>query len=473
MARESDGSLAGPFFPNLETQLTVMLSRIHEISERFREERRPFALATVVRVTGSASAKPGSKAIIDDAGRNVFGWVGGGCAETLVREEALAALAERRPRIVLVDLDDEVLGVGMPCGGNMEVYIEPQFPPTPLVIVGHNRLARHLSLLGASLGYAVRVHSPQAEREHFPTAAEVAAEPWEALAVGEDSRLLITADHEGQLPALRRGVLAQPTHLAMVARRGRYHGLVTALKKEGIPQEGLGRVRSPAGLDLGGKTVEEISLSIIAELLAVERGKQPIPLRMLKGRHTEAKPPPRASAEQAEGEPRLLVVGHGRIAEELARLGALMGWPVTVNALEAGAGDFPAPTRLVVGDLDFSRMEVTPETFVVIATLHKGDHLSMQKALEGEAAYIGLIASQKRSGLVLDYLQEAGFGPERMANVHAPAGLELGAVTPTEIAFSIMSEIVATYRGGSCRPLVEVEASPGSGTPDACRELFE
>ncbi len=56
--------------------------------------RRPFAIATVVRVRGSASARPGSKALVDEHGRNVFGWVGGGCAESLVREEALAALED-------------------------------------------------------------------------------------------------------------------------------------------------------------------------------------------------------------------------------------------------------------------------------------------------------------------------------------------------------------------------------------------
>ena len=438
-----------------------MISRIHEISQGFRKRRSPFALATVVRVTGSASAKPGSKAVIDSAGRNVWGWVGGGCAENFVRQEALAALADGRPRIVMVDLDDEVLGVGMPCGGNMEVYIEPQFPPIPLVIAGHSRLARHLSLMGASLGYAVRVHSPEVRHEHFPTAIEVVAQPWELLELEENSRFLIATDHEGQLPALRRGVESEPIHLAIVARRSRYDGLHNELRKAGIPEEELCRVRSPAGLDLGGRTVEEISLSVIAELLAAERKVRPVPLRVVKGRHTDTQRP----ARWAGGEPRLLLVGHGRIAEELARLATLIGWPVTVNALKFGVGDFPASTRLVVGDVDFSRMEVTADTFVVVATLHKGDHHSMQKAMEGGAAYIGLIASQKRSGLVLDYLEETGFGRERMANVHAPAGLDLGAVTPTEIAFSIMSEIVATYRGGSCRPLTEVEVSRGGTAP--------
>jgi len=450
-----------------------MPANLHAIMARYQADKRPFALATVIRVTGSASAKPGSKALIDPEGRNVFGWVGGGCAETLVREESLAAIAERRTRIVMVDLDDEVLGVGMPCGGNMEVYIEPYFPPKHLLIVGHNRLARHLSLLGSSLGFAVSIHSPAAETGHFPTADAVIRDQWDAVSIPTDGSVVICADHEGQLPALRRSLQSHPVHLAMVARRSRLHILGRVLRNEGVSQRELERVRTPAGLDLGGETVEEISLGIMGELLAGERGKRPIPLRLVKGRGIgsaeDVSPPP----ANRDSQPKLLVVGQGRIAEELARVAALINWPVTVNATETAAGEFPASTRIVTGDLDFSRMDVTPETYVVIATLHKGDHLSMRKALEGSAAYIGLIASQKRSGLVLDYLHEMGIGPEKMNNVHAPAGLDLGAVTPTEIAFSIMSEIVARYRGGSCRPLVEVEAATGEGAPDACRELFE
>ena len=160
-----------------------MLSHFTEILQDYIARRRPFAVATVIRVLGSASAKPGSKALIDETGRNVHGWVGGGCAESLVREEALAAMAEGATRIVEVDLDDEVLGVGMPCGGQMEVYIEPHLPPKTLFIAGHNRLAQHLAVLGGLAGYSVAVFSPQAEKADFPTAGSVEKADWDALSI--------------------------------------------------------------------------------------------------------------------------------------------------------------------------------------------------------------------------------------------------------------------------------------------------
>ena len=448
-----------------------MNNDFNRIVLEYLESRRPFALATVIRVLGSASAKPGSKALIDEQGRNVHGWVGGGCAESLVKEEALAALAEGRTRIVEVDLDDEVLGVGMPCGGKMEVYIEPHLPPRTLLIVGHNKLARHLAMLGGLGGFSVAVHSPRAKPEHFPTAA-VTATDWGELTIPDDALVVIATDHEGHLPALRKGLEARPAHLALVASRRVAAGLLKRLRSEGHSEEALARLHTPAGLDLGGETVEEISLSILAELLAGHRGGSALPLRGIKGALAglphQPSPPPESKAP-----PELLIVGQGRLAEELARLGTLLHWPVTVNTTEGDPPDLPDSVRRVTGDLDFSAMAVGPNTFVVIATLHKGDHLSMRRAMEGNAAYIGLIASQKRSGLVLDFLREGGIGPERMANVFAPAGLELGSVTPSEIALSVMAEAVAVRHGGSCRPLSLVEASAGSGNPDACRQLFE
>jgi xanthine dehydrogenase accessory factor len=437
------------------------------------EARQPFVVATVVRVKGSASARPGSKALIDAQGRNVFGWVGGGCAESLVREESLKALEEGQPRIVDVDLDDEVLGVGMPCGGHMDVYLEPQFPPKPLLIVGHGKLASHLAALGGLLGYAVTVHGPKASPEAFPTAVRVRSEGWDSLDAPPNSAIVVCAGHDEHLAILRRAVTLPATYLACVASRKISPGILRQLRQEGVPEARLNAIRTPAGLDLGCRSLEEVSLSIFAEMLTVHRGTSGNPLRTAKGLLTGAGAlaPQPANAAQSAALPHLLVVGHGRIAEELARLATLLRWSVTVNSPAGQAGDFPAGTCLVTDDLDFSRLAITPATYVVVATLHKGDHLSMHKALQERAPYIGLIASRKRSGLVLDYLRQQGFGDAQMPNVHAPAGLDLGAANPTEIAVSILSEAVAAYRGGSCRPLREVEALPDRKSMDCLRNI--
>jgi xanthine dehydrogenase accessory factor len=74
-------------------------------------------------------------------------------------------------------------------------------------------------------------------------------------------------------------------------------------------------------------------------------------------------------------------------------------------------------------------------------------------ALEGNAAYVALVASRHRAKLVLDYLAAAGIPAPKIASVRAPAGLDLGAATPEEIALSIISEMVVLRRGGSVSPL--------------------
>jgi xanthine/CO dehydrogenase XdhC/CoxF family maturation factor len=324
-------------------------------------------------------------------------------------------------------------------------------------------------------GYDVTVHGPKVSAENYPTAARVVREDWATLRTPPGAYVVVAAEHEDQGPIVRQTLAAQPAYLGLVASRRLSQTLFKRLRQEGMAEEALGCVRTPAGLDLGSKTTEEISLSILAEILASERKTSAYPLRIVKGllpvqRQRPADPAP---AGDRPGSPELLIVGHGRIAEELARLGTLMRWRVTVNSPQAQQGDFPATSCLVTGDLDFSGISVSPSTYVVIATMHKGDHLSMQKVLSERATYIGLVASRKRAGLVLEFLKEKGFSEERMANVHAPAGLDLGAANPSEIALSIMSEVVAAYRGGSCRPLRDVEAQAGSGFPGGCLQGAE
>lgn len=165
-------------------------------------------------------------------------------------------------------------------------------------------------------------------------------------------------------------------------------------------------------------------------------------------------------------EPELLIVGHGRIAEALASLGHMMGFRVTVNDAAAERAAFPQAERIVTEDFDLTETPIDSKTWVVIATQHKRDHLWLQKALEGSAAYVALIASHHRSQLVLDYLHENGVAEEKIAQVHAPAGLYLGAATPEEIALSVMSQMVALRRGG------QAAARKSSARQDAPADTF-
>jgi xanthine dehydrogenase accessory factor len=252
--------------------------------------QEPFAIATVVRVQGSSSARSGSKAIIDAQGRVVTGWVGGGCAESAVRSEALKAIAAEKPQLITLDMQDEVLGVGMPCGGMMDVYIEPVLPNPELVIAGHGRIAETLASLGHLMNFSITVHDPLAEREKFPQARRIINRDFDVreIAFGPRTFVVIATQHKNDHIWLQRTLEGQAAYVALVASAHRSQLVLDYLEAEGMPEERIKSVWAPAGLDLGAMGPEEIALSIISQIVAVRRGGSALPLKQ-KAVHIAAK----------------------------------------------------------------------------------------------------------------------------------------------------------------------------------------
>jgi xanthine dehydrogenase accessory factor len=236
--------------------------------------QEPFAIATVVRVQGSSSARSGSKAIIDAQGRVVTGWVGGGCAESAVRAEALKVIAAEKPQLITLDMQDEVLGVGMPCGGMMDVYIEPVIPKPELVIAGHGRIAETLASLGHLMNFSVTVHDPLAEHEKFPKARRIINRDFDVreIAFGPRTFVVIATQHKNDHIWLQRALEGQAAYVALVASAHRSRLVLDYLLAEGMPAERVKSVWAPAGLDLRAAGPEEIALSIMSQIIAVRRG---------------------------------------------------------------------------------------------------------------------------------------------------------------------------------------------------------
>lgn len=240
----------------------------HELKSR----GEPFAIATVISVQGSGSAKPGSKVIVDTDGRVVLGWVGGGCAESTVCHEALESMSDGKVRVINVDLTDEVFG--MPCGGMMQVAIEPVLPKPDLVIAGHGRIAESLAQLGHLLGFAVTVADPGATPAAFPTAEHVFSTGLTSaeLELKPASYVVVATHHKGDHLSLKKAIDSQSAYVALVASRTRSQLIFEYLEAAGMPRDEVAKVRSPAGLSIGAQTPEEIALSIMSEVVAVRRG---------------------------------------------------------------------------------------------------------------------------------------------------------------------------------------------------------
>jgi xanthine dehydrogenase accessory factor len=238
-----------------------------QTAARLMADREPFALATVVRVEGSSSAPCGSKAIVDARGKLLCGWIGGGCAESAVRRAAREAIEVAEPRTITIDMTDELLGVGMPCGGVMDVFIEPVLARPDLLILGHGRIAEALAAMGAVLRFRVTVTDPSAERSAFPAAERVLTSDLDLSqsAIGPDTWVVIATQHKGDHLLLRRALASGAPYVALIASRHR-----AALVLEDV--EDSSRVHTPAGLEIGAATPEEIALSVLSEIVAVRRG---------------------------------------------------------------------------------------------------------------------------------------------------------------------------------------------------------
>jgi len=246
------------------------------------KNEEPFAVATVVHIEGSSSAKPGSKAIVDAKEKLLFGWVGGGCAESTVRYEAAQSIKDGRTRMITLDLTDEVLGVGMPCGGTMQIYIEPFVPKPKLLIIGHGRIAETLAAIGKMMNFFVTVNGPGATRGTFPTADVVVNEPFDEMKIDARTYVVIATQHKQDHLSLKRAIEGKAPYVALIASKKRAKIVLNYVVDEQVPRTELSRVRTPAGLDIGAITPEEIALSIISEIVAIRRGGSGRPLREVK-----------------------------------------------------------------------------------------------------------------------------------------------------------------------------------------------
>jgi xanthine dehydrogenase accessory factor len=260
---------------------------MHDILEQaqtLRNNKQPFALATVVRVSRPASARPGSKAIVLADG-TIQGWVGGSCAQPSVAREGVAALHDSKPRLLCLvgednkqpDRGEGVVVRPMTChsGGSIEVYIEPFIPRPQLVLFGEAGVVRALSAIGQALNFEAIVVSPDADTDFG--AAQRIRDFGEIAPLISSNSYIVIASHGAYDELALEMALASPAHyIAMVASHRRAEVMLSDLRRDGYSSEQLARLRAPAGLDIGASEPAEIALSIMAEIVQLRHRKPPI-----------------------------------------------------------------------------------------------------------------------------------------------------------------------------------------------------
>lgn len=257
-----------------------------DLMARLRCEARPYALATVVRTVAATSAKAGAKAVVTADGE-IHGWIGGGCARGAVKRAALKALQDGQAQLISVQPQEALDAGGVaageakggiefhrsacPSGGTLDIFVEPMLPRPQMVVCGASPVARAVADLAGRSGFAVTVAALAEDQDAFEKAdrrIEGFALPPEAAG---ERFIVVATQGKRDAEALRAALATDAPYVAFVGSRRKAATLTARLKEEGLAADRVQRLRSPAGLDIGAITPEEIALSIVAEVVELRR----------------------------------------------------------------------------------------------------------------------------------------------------------------------------------------------------------
>jgi xanthine dehydrogenase accessory factor len=353
---------------------------INDILEGLREARangEGAALASVVRVRGSAYRREGARMLIREDGSHVC-MLSGGCLEPEVVMGAKFVIEDRKPSLTGYDLTEDITwGLGIGCGGSVDIYVEP---------------------------------------------------------VLEDD-VLLTA-WLGLLERAELGVLAT----------------VLPATVTGVPSAGLGRLL----VREDGSTMGDLELELQPQILEAARTM----MHALYPR-AETKRFKRADGSSVDvfldasaPAPELVIFGAGHDAIPLSARAVDLGWIVKVvdsRARFLHPERFPGANLITAEPSELeAHISLGPRSFVMVMNHHlERDRICLRFALESATPYIGVLGPRKRFLEALDDLRKASFEPDatQLEKVRNPVGLDIGAESPSEVALSIMSELIAVRRG--------------------------
>ncbi|MFQ5775104.1 MAG: XdhC family protein [Kiloniellaceae bacterium] len=288
---------------------------IIEAMARLKRNGQPFALATVVRTRDATAAKVGAKAIVRSDG-SMAGWVGGGCLQGVVRKVAAQALADGRARMIRVRPAREAAAAdgvedyksACPSGGSAEVFVEPILPRPLLLVAGAAQTARALCDLGRRLGFAVTLAALPEDLVHMPDCdGRIAGFDLTGAPRADSSFVVVATQGKRDREALEAALATGAPYVAFIGSRRKAAKLKDELVARGADPARVAALRSPAGLDLGAVTPEEIALSVLAEIVRERRRDRPGELveeDVLEGAAVETRivpPAARGCCGEAEG----------------------------------------------------------------------------------------------------------------------------------------------------------------------------
>jgi xanthine dehydrogenase accessory factor len=356
---------------------------------------KPFALAVVLADTGSTPRKAGTKALIDATGA-IDGTIGGGPVEAEAQRRAVAAIDRSEPVVFDFAMQGPaVAGQNPICGGIMKILLDPTaaMHAGAFAKAAEARRDRKRGLLLTTIQPATAEASPAAEGQAAPTKVMVQFIP--ADAVEETSA--------AELP---------------------------------LP---------------GAEALRSVLTGGTARLFA---GQHRAPTATTAA--TTAASRPWVLVEPLVPPPLLVIAGGGHIGQALARQAALVGFDLLIlddRPEFTDLGLYPPGAKSRCGDVaeHLAATALDGDTYVAILTRgHQHDRAALARCVAGGAAYVGMIGSKRKVGLIHEDLLASGAATvEQLARLYAPIGLDIGAETVPEIAASIVAQLIAVRRKGA------------------------
>jgi xanthine dehydrogenase accessory factor len=250
--------------------------QIYEEALKLKSLGRTSAIATIVECRGSSPQKQGAKMLVRDDG-SILGTLGGGCLEADVVQAALMSLKDGEPATLPFELTERE--GGLVCGGTVLVYIEPLMLEPHLVILGAGHVGKTLAKLARFTGFRVTVVDDRREfanQENIPDAHELMVtefgRAFEGITVEDGAFIVVaTRGHNHDLDAVKAALRTKAGYIGLLGSRRKKALLYKALEESGFSKEDVNRVIIPVGMEIGSVTPEEISVSIMAQIVQKRR----------------------------------------------------------------------------------------------------------------------------------------------------------------------------------------------------------
>ena len=245
------------------------------------------AIATITKTFGSTLGKAGFKMIITSGGEIAYGTLGGGCPEGPIVRVGLDVIKNQIPRVVRVFLEDAKTALGKisvsddgdevhvetNCGGNMEILIEPYSPRPTLVVFGdtfNSPLERTLVNVGKEVGLKTVEHNPLGACG-LPDLASTTLDV-RSISIPEGAYVVLVTRGVNDAPLLEHiSKSLNLNYIGVVASENRWIATKKELEHMGVNHSFIERVHAPAGVEINSILLEEIAISVVAELIEVRR----------------------------------------------------------------------------------------------------------------------------------------------------------------------------------------------------------